>query len=159
MNFKTVLPFTISLLVSLLVSILGLFTSPAAEANEKFELEGQAFTLLEQTTVDSILGTLARSNLDAKAKAAAIKAALDNDAANGFCAKTIEIYQRPMDRPTAEKLQSACTAAFDDPQTADAIVAGDFTKPQDPSEPKLSVRERISMAISGYVYILAMGGF
>ncbi len=147
----------LNILILMVLSV-GLFSAAPALANSTFTIEGQKFIWLKKITLDSILKTAARTDITDAEKRTLVKASLDADAVGGYCATAIRIYaQAP--RPTAAKVQEACDSTFNDSELVDSIVEREYEGPGDPSAPKMSVRKRISAAISGSIYILAMGGF
>ena len=131
-----------------------------ASANSTTEIQGQKIVLLNKATTNRIQAALVKTELDAAAKTAIIKRLLDLDskAKHGYCATAVKTLANAT-RPTAAKVLEACETVFDDPALIDLILSDYLSNPTDPEMKKLSYREILSLEITGYIGMLAMGPF
>lgn len=143
----------------LLVSTLTIANSRVL-ANTTTEIQGQKIVLLNKATTNRIQAALAKTDLDVAAKTAFIKLLLDRDskAKHGFCATAVKTLANAT-KPTAAKVQEACETVFNDPSLLDGIISGDLTTSTEPEMKKLSYREILSLEITGYLTMLAVGPF
>lgn len=130
-----------------------------ASANETTVVEGQQIVLWTQTTIGAIEAEIAKSTpLVEKIESVRALLAAEGNAADGFCETAVAIYaQEP--KPKPEAILDACNYVIDDEDTLNAIASGEFSQAQDPQRPNLTLRDKLSQAVSASILLMAMGPF